>query len=192
MDLLNVMELVAVNDARTEADRANGIAAAEKAQAAAVGAAVLAGKPAKDVQAAGEAALKAASENWRVWYEIEPDAVYPAAIAWLQKNAINFAQLANQPDKELFFAALNGDKAAAFIVQCRQFVPQNLLPLLPVGDRAWALAMVPRQEFKGDANDLAVREAALECARLFVTEVIHQATGRAIGLHISKSEAWKL
>lgn len=136
---------------------------------------------------------KAGEANHRVWYEIDPDVMYPAAIDWLKANGQELLALANTPVGDLVEKALNGDKAAAFTLKCQQYAPKNL-GIIPLDqwDAAWELAMTPRDEMPADSNQLFARELALEAARLFVTEVTHQAAGQPMGLHISKSDRWRL
>ncbi len=192
MDFLNVMDLVTVDDSRTAADQATGAAAADKAQAQALGEALLAGKSTAAAEAAGQAAFARAADNWRVWYTVDPDVAYPAALTWLSQHGATLLELASKPEKNLVLAALEGDAAAVFTLKCRSFAPERVQPVLNAGEGAWECGLLPREAVAEHAPELQARELALEAARLFVTECIHQATGRAVGIKIAKSERWRL
>lgn len=191
MDMLKILDLVSVDEDRTETDKALAQQAVDEARGAAIGATVIIGKTLEEAQAAGEAAAIRMGNNYRVWYELDPDVVYPETIKWMRNNGQLLATLAGTSTGELITQALNGVELASFTLKCQQFAPANLVPIVDVWERAWDLALTPRDEVD-DPTDLLIREKALEAARLFVTEALHQATGQPIGIHWAKSDPWKL
>lgn len=193
MDFFSVLDVVEVDNERSDADKTIAEQAAESARAQAVGAAIVAGQSVEDAQAEGDAVAELVGNNHRVWYEIDPDVMYPAAIAYLKQNGGELLTLSGKSEGELATLALDGNKTAAFCLRCRTYALNNL----PIEAKVWDLALVAKDDMSDvTTNDWAtikLREKALEAARLFVTECIHQVTAQPIGVHIGKgSGRWKL
>lgn len=120
-------------------------------------------------------------------YAVVPGEIYPATIGWITSNRDALAEALAQPDAVLITRALNGDTLAAFVVRARQ----NVTEALAVPVMGWQLAVVPRSQVVDD--DVALRARALETARRFFTEMLHQSVGGgALHIRILKDEAWKL
>lgn len=125
-------------------------------------------------------------------YTADPDDVYPAVIQYLRDDP-EWRLLAAEPDSTLTRFILEGSSNAAtaqFILMARQTVMEALH--IPTDD--WELALAPRSAFtERERGKLKRREAALEVARRFFTEALHQAVGQAILLHLTpRREEWRL
>lgn len=196
MEIFDVSKVATVNEDRIAQDKATAATLAARKAEQAVGAAILAGKKLEEAQAAGKAAAAEATNDWRVWYELDPDVVYPAVIEWLEKNAAELIRLGGVPDYTLVEESIAGSEAALFVLKCKAYVAEHLAPSLALAESAkldlWELALEPRSTFEDGDSRLIIREKGLEAARLFVTEALHQQTKRAIGLHWSKADDWKL
>lgn len=187
--MLDVKQYVTLDVDRTTAEKDLAVKVAKDQALKDIGISVMIGgdveKAMVDAQAAAEAA--ALGTAFRTWYNVDPDVMYPAVIQYLAANQPALIELNKKPDADLVTLALSGDKAAHFVLKARQTV--GLLNQVSAED--WDLAMQPKQDdtkfLDGDR-----RAAALEVARLFFTEALHQATAGAIGVHILKAEHWRL
>lgn len=100
-------------------------------------------------------------------FEVKPAEIYPAALADLQ-SALEAHRAVDR--------ALSTYKAQAV-----QLPPE-----------AWGLAFVPRDELTSQAAIVA-RAQALELARLWFTEYLHQSIdGGLLEIRILKDEDWRL
>lgn len=102
--------------------------------------------------------------NQYTWFAVQPAELYPATLAHIQK--VLEGQRPPDPLGMYFDAA-------------RRLAPA-----------AWAAAELERAACPVDL--LAVRAEALEIARLWFTEMLHQAAAGPIGLHILKDERYRL
>ena len=108
-----------------------------------------------------------APENTRQWFVVEPAQLYPAAVA----DLIEVVEAGRQPSHPALIAPYHQARA--------------------LGAGGLKTALVPRHKCPPD--DLALRAEALEVARLWFTEKLHQAIDNApMGLHIVKDEAYRL
>lgn len=108
-----------------------------------------------------------AAENTRQWFVVEPAQLYPAAIA----DLIEVVEAGRQPSHPALIAPYHRAKA--------------------LGAGGLRLALVARAQCPPD--DLTIRAEALEVARLWFTEKLHQAIDHApMGLHITKDDDWWL
>lgn len=188
MELLKVSGFITRNDDRTAAENAQAEAYAEKQRAQVIGDAILAGKTLEEATAAGEAATKAALKDVRTWYEVDTDGVYPAAVKWLKANGAALIMWSTKPEAEVAIEAFKGNSVAKFALLCRAYANQTLINV-PID--GWELALLHVNDVS--EAELPIRELALEAARLFVTEIIHQAIeGKPMGVHFSKSEWFRL
>lgn len=90
-------------------------------------------------------------------------------------------------DAALVQQALKGDKLALFVLKARH-TAQIAVAIDP---DAWDLTELARAECD-NPSVIDRRAGALEAARLFFTEALHQETDAPIGLHFIKKEAWQL
>lgn len=101
------------------------------------------------------------------WYAADPDVMYPAAL--------DYAQSLMAPDSSV-----------------PMYVQQHVAKLrgdsLP--ESAWDAARGPSDELT--ARQREHRAAALEGARLIFTAMLREQNGGPIGLHILKSDRWRL
>lgn len=98
-------------------------------------------------------------------FEIDPDTMYPATIEEIQ-------------------LALAGE--GVFPIRDHEVAAKSL------PEFAWGLALTPRDQVE-EWEKLAIRAKALELARLWFTERIHQAVDHVpMKIHILKSERWRL
>lgn len=191
--MFDVMQYVTIDTDRTETEKALAVEVAKQKGLTDVGITAMIGgdveKAMTDAQAAAEAA---AGTNFRTWYDIDPDLMYPAVIQYLGDSQQELIELNKQSEAQLVTLALDGNKAAHFVLKARQTISL----LHQVGIEDWYLAICPRSDFEdgtGAANASAQRRGiALEVARLFFTEALHQATKGPIGVHILKAEHWRL
>lgn len=192
MEIFDVLKFVSKDEARIENDKQVAAAAAEEVKARELGRAILAGAKPDAAMKQAEKAAAEKREDWRVWYEIDPDVVYPAAIEWLSANGKRLIELSQAGDAAILNAALAGDKLAGFVARCRSYAGDNLIPLYAISENPWIVARAAKDVLDEDSQ--ALRAKVLEAARLFATECLHQATGRQIGLHILKDPRgyWKL
>jgi hypothetical protein len=127
-------------------------------------------------------------EGERNWYTTNPNALYPAAIEYIQ----------DQLDKERY-----GDG----VIRSQYYPTAAALPA-----KAWSLAMIPRDEVT-ETTEVELRAQALELARVWFTELLHRAlrwkaagveseaiwgseppaaAQAPLGLRIKKDDAWRL
>lgn len=115
----------------------------------------------------------------RLWFEIDPDVVYPATLAHLRSIREGTAN-----GVELFESMEKAD------IGRRMMRDAKLLT-----DDDFELAETSRQDIalRDDIADLDKRAEVLELARHWFTRALRVATGAPIGIHILKgSGAWKL
>jgi hypothetical protein len=127
----------------------------------------------------------------RQYYVVNPGEVYPAVVQFLTDNMGEIGRVYAQGDAALVGKALAGDFWAGFIVRARR----TIADVLAVPDRGWELALVDRADLPADRDDADVvaRAQALEAARLFFTEALHQAIQNApMGIRWTKDERFKL
>jgi hypothetical protein len=113
------------------------------------------------------AALEEREGDDRSWFSVQPGEVYPAALEELA-DAVQSGQAPKDPPLASLYAraAALGPEGLRLGTEPRDALPDELVP---------------------------VRAEALEIARLWFTEQLHQAVeGRPIGLHIARDDAWKL
>ena len=105
-------------------------------------------------------------EDGYVSYDINPDTMFPTTVTHIQ-DALTFAR----PDSAL---GRLWDKAKER------------------DEDAWTWALAPRGDVAGE-HARSERDLALEIARLWFTEMLHQATGAPIRVHILKGSGnWRL
>ena len=194
MDMFNVLKYAMLDVERTEADKAIALKAAQSAKEQAIGAVIAANMDNPDLEAAGAAGVEAYQKeaaNFRLWYTLDPDVIYPAALDWLVENQILLGAYANRSDADLVGLALGGDQLAHFVLKARQTVVEIVICPLSM----WQLAGIPRTEFaEGEDNpELTFRASVLETTRRFFTEALHQAAGVPIGIKIlAGDKRWAL
>lgn len=192
MEFFDVLAVASKDEVRIESDQQAAAAAAEKVKVQVFGEEILRGESHEVALELAEKAAAKKRKDWRVWYELDPDVVYPAAIEWLSANGKRLIELSQAGDAAILNAALDGDKLAGFVARCRSYAGDNLIPLYAISENPWIVARAAKDVLDEDSQ--ALRAKVLEAARLFATECLHQATGRQIGLHILKDPRgyWKL
>lgn len=101
------------------------------------------------------------------WYAADPDVMYPAALEYAQSLLAPDASVPMYVQQHV--AKLRGDS-----------LPES----------AWTAALAPADELT--ARQREHRAAALEGARLIFTALLREQNGGPIGLHITKSDRWRL
>lgn len=109
--------------------------------------------------------VKAHQPGWRR-FEVQPSEMYPAALADLQD-------------------AIRENRAVGSALSIYQGQARGL------GQEAWELALVPRDQVTSRAA-ITSRAQALELARLWFTEHLHQSIDSALELRILKADDWRL
>lgn len=170
--MFDILKYATLDTERTASDQASAEKAAEAARATAVGQSFLSGANTVAALAAGEDAYQAEVSHFRTWYTFDPDVIYPAVLDWLEANRAALAAYLGRSDADLVTLALNGDEIAHFTLKARQTVAE----VTALSADGFHLARRGRDEFSGseDVGDLEVRERALEAARHFFTEALHQ------------------
>lgn len=131
------------------------------------------------------------TDGERQYYEVNSGETYPAVVEFLVDNMDEIGRVYAQGDAALMGKALAGDFWAGFIVRARRTVAD----VLAVPDRGWELALVDRADMSADKGDgdVLARAQALEAARLFFTEALHQTINNAsMGIRWSKDERFRL
>lgn len=101
----------------------------------------------------------------RRWFFVDPDKMYPAALRYVQDAIRNKIKAHPATLSDLGIAPLIPDKGFAMAAAARDKVPEE-----------WTLH----------------RRMALECARLCFTSLLREELGEPIGVHIGKSDHWRL
>lgn len=131
------------------------------------------------------------TDGERQYYEVNSSETYPAIVEFLVKNMGEIGRAYAQGDAALMGKALALDFWAGFIVRARRTVAD----VLAVPDGGWELALTDRADMSADRSDpdVLARAQALEAARLFFTEALHQSINNApMGIHWSKDERYRL
>jgi hypothetical protein len=123
-------------------------------------------------------------------FEVEPSEMYPAALADVQ--------VALEENRAVSGAlVLYKHRATQLAVEAVASWQENDDFILTrtvkhVDTKAWELALLPRDSIT-DARAVEIRAEALEIARLWFTERLHQFINHApMELHILKDDDWRL
>lgn len=129
-------------------------------------------------------------DNERVTYQVQPRVVYPMMVAYIRQAL--------------------GETPADVTHGLRPKTVSAIRPLLQqakaLPPEAWELALVPRADVEAanlitrlrnrwpdKETALSVRGQALEIARLWFTELLHERVGyMPLRVHITKDERWRL
>ncbi|HWP59519.1 MAG TPA: hypothetical protein VNL14_16625 [Candidatus Acidoferrales bacterium] len=101
------------------------------------------------------------------WYDVDPDAMYPAALDYLR--------------------ALHSGEEQTADPEILNEITKIKLHNLPAD--TFDIAKLPAGRVGGRALE---RYHVLECARLVFTALLRRANGRAIGIHIVRKGNWRL
>jgi hypothetical protein len=119
------------------------------------------------------------------WYDVDPDVMYPQVIQWLTDKGDVFNQYIATPLDTLALQAMNGDEIALFVLRGRTTC--NEVRVIP----DWSVALWDREGLSESERD--ERGVALMAAYHFFTEVLHQAVGKPLALHVlAGDKRWKV
>lgn len=185
---MDIFKIAKPDNERTEIEKEAANQRAKKVRLQILGQAVEEGKSLDEARLLADEVSLREKANIYNWYNVTPAEMYPAIIAHIQK-------------------AFEAYDQSDGIIRSQYYPAALALP-----DRAWQLALTPRDEVTKQAN-IDLRAEALELARVWFTELLHRAlrwkaagvespilwpteppaaVAAPLGLHIEKDERYKL